>query len=80
LGLLYCRALLGAKGGKLRYWVVSGFLFTPLTALVLGTFAPARPGYVEHRDLTEGPGKTCPSCAEVIKAEAKVLLIVVTRH
>lgn len=65
-----CAAVASKKGKSVGLWCILGMFLGPL-ALIIILVAKEDRLEVERRSLDQGLEKKCPSCAELVKYEAK---------
>jgi len=62
----------GKKGRSGVGFFFLAFFLSPVVGIIAAAIASPNKASVEARELATGDSKKCPSCAELIKAEAKV--------
>jgi hypothetical protein len=70
LGLIPAAIAHGKGRSFAGFWIYGAMLF--IVALPHALLIPTNPRILEAQQLSTGTNKKCPSCAEVIKAEARV--------
>jgi predicted permease len=69
---LYSASLSEKKGNGFWLQLLASILLSPLIGLIIAVMLSPNPWRIEQQILAEGYLKKCPTCAELVKAEAVV--------